>query len=78
MEFEGKVRSVEKRGIDGMGVESGGDGWRRGSRENGNGERKWSWKGAERSWGKWNVIRRGDQACEDRQRGRLGEGPERF
>ena len=48
-----------------MGVESGGDGWRRGSRENGDGERKWSWKGTERSWGKWNVVRGGDQACED-------------
>ena len=25
MDFEGKIRSVEKRGVDGMGVGSGGD-----------------------------------------------------
>ena len=79
MEFEGKIRSVEKGELmewvwkaevtDGGGIQG----------------KKWGWrvkmefgKGAERSWGKWNVVRRGDQACEDRRRGRLGEGPERF
>ena len=47
--------------------------------KNGDGERKWSLgKGAEPSWGKWDVIRRGDQACEGRRRGRLGGGPGRF
>ena len=46
-------KKCEKRGVEGMGVESGGDGWRRDSRE------KWGWrteveleKGTERSWGK--------------------------
>ena len=33
MDFEGKIRSVEKRGVDGMGVGSRGDRWRSDTRK---------------------------------------------
>ena len=57
MEFKGKVRSVGKGGIDGMGVESGGDGWRRDSRE------KWGWR-AEVEFGKGCGTELGKMGCD--------------
>ena len=57
MDFEGKIRSVEKRGVDGMDVESGGDGGRRDSRE------KWGWR-TEVEFGKRGGTELGKMECD--------------